>query len=95
MYITNGGYGGTQQALAAGVPVVVAGVTEDKPAVAARVAQHGLGIDLRTGTPTPEAVAAAVQAVLKDTEMRDNVRKIARVYAAHDALGEIERLALA
>jgi Erythromycin biosynthesis protein CIII-like, C-terminal domain len=64
--VTNGGMGGTQQAIAAGVPVIVAGVTEDKPAVAARAAYHGLGIDLKTATPAPEAVAAAVESVIKD-----------------------------
>jgi MGT family glycosyltransferase len=93
-YITNGGLGGTQQAIAAGVPVIVAGVTEDKPAVAARVAYHNLGISLETATPTPEAVAAAAESVLKDTEMHANVHKLAQVYAAHDPLGEIERLTL-
>ena len=35
--VTNGGYGGVQQALAHGVPLVVAGRTEDKVEVAARV----------------------------------------------------------
>jgi UDP:flavonoid glycosyltransferase YjiC (YdhE family) len=94
-YITNGGFGGTQQAIAAGVPVVVAGVTEDKPAVAARVAYHGLGINLQTATPTPEAVAAATETVLKDTEMLGNVEQLAQVYAAHDPVSEIERLVLA
>jgi UDP:flavonoid glycosyltransferase YjiC (YdhE family) len=93
-YITNGGLGGTQQAIAAGVPVIVAGVTEDKPAVAARVAYHNLGISLETATPTPEAVAAAAESVLKDTEMHANVHKLAQVYAAHDPLGEIEWLTL-
>jgi MGT family glycosyltransferase len=92
VYITNGGFGGTQQAIAAGVPVIVAGATEDKPATAARAAYHGLGINLETGTPTPEAVAAATESVLKDAGMRDNVEKLAQVYAAHDALSEIERL---
>jgi MGT family glycosyltransferase len=95
VFITNGGFGGTQQALAAGAPVIVAGLTEDKPAVAARVAYHGLGINLQTATPTPEAVADATQSVLKDTEMRASVRKIAQVYAAHDAISEIERLTFA
>lgn len=93
VYITNGGFGGTQQALAAGVPVIAAGLTEDKPAVAARIAYHGLGIDLQTAAPAPEAVAAAAETVLKDTRIRDNVRKIAQVYAARDAVEEIERLA--
>ena len=36
--VTNGGYGAVQRALSAGVPLVVAGNTEDKPEVAARVA---------------------------------------------------------
>ncbi|MFD5749442.1 nucleotide disphospho-sugar-binding domain-containing protein [Streptomyces sp. NPDC127033] len=94
LYITNGGLGGTQQALAAGVPVIVGGLTEDKPANAARVAYHGLGINLETATPTPEAVAAAAQLALKDADMRDNVKKLAPVYAAHDALGTIEHLTL-
>ena len=39
--VTNGGYGGVQQALANGVPLVVAGDSEDKPEVAARVAVVG------------------------------------------------------
>ncbi|HEY1702684.1 MAG TPA: hypothetical protein VGG75_23510 [Trebonia sp.] len=85
----------TQQAIAAGVPVIVAGVTEDKPAVAARAAYHGLGIDLQTATPAPEAVTAAVESVLQDDGMRENVRQFAQVYAAHDPLTEIGRLTLA
>jgi hypothetical protein len=44
--ITNGGYGAVQRALSTGVPLVVAGNTEDKPEVAARVAWSGAGIDL-------------------------------------------------
>ncbi len=34
--VTNGGYGAVQRALSTGVPLVVAGNTEDKPEVAAR-----------------------------------------------------------
>jgi UDP:flavonoid glycosyltransferase YjiC (YdhE family) len=93
-FITNGGAGGIHQALAAGVPVIAAGVTEDKPANAARVAYHGLGIDLHTATPAPEDLAAATETVLKDTVIRDSVQRLAKVYAAHDAVAEIERLTL-
>jgi UDP:flavonoid glycosyltransferase YjiC (YdhE family) len=92
--VTNGGSGGTQQALAAGVPVVVAGETEDKPANAARAAYHGLGINLQTATPTAQAVAAAVGSLLEDEEVRENVLRLAKVYAQHDALDAIERLLL-
>ncbi|MFA4895080.1 glycosyltransferase [Microbacterium sp.] len=41
--VTNGGYGGVQQALAHGVPIVVAGQTEDKVEVSARVGWTGQG----------------------------------------------------
>jgi len=62
--VTNGGYGGVQQALAHGVPLVVAGDSEDKPEVAARVHWSGVGIDLRTGRPSPTSVAEAVRRVV-------------------------------
>jgi UDP:flavonoid glycosyltransferase YjiC (YdhE family) len=35
--VTNGGYGGLHFALAHGLPLVVAGATEEKPELAARV----------------------------------------------------------
>ena len=55
--VTNGGYGGVQIALSYGVPLVVAGTTEDKPEVAARVAWSGAGINLKTATPAPQRCA--------------------------------------
>ena len=64
--VTNGGYGGVQQALAHGVPLVVAGDSEEKPEVAARVRWSGAGIDLRTGRPSPDQVAGAVRHVLTE-----------------------------
>ncbi|WP_375424133.1 glycosyltransferase [uncultured Friedmanniella sp.] len=64
--VTNGGFGGVQQALAAGVPLVVAGSTEDKPEVAARVSWSGAGLNLRTGRPTPTRVRRAVRRLLTD-----------------------------
>ncbi|MDR7325939.1 MULTISPECIES: hypothetical protein [Catenuloplanes] len=49
-------------------------------------------MDLGTATPSPEAVAEAVRTLLTDEEIRANVRRIAEVYAAHDAVDRIERL---
>jgi UDP:flavonoid glycosyltransferase YjiC (YdhE family) len=93
VYITTGG---TQQAISAGVPVIVAGVTEDKAANAARVAYHHLGIDLQSGSPAAEAAAVAseTESVLTDTDTKANVHRLAQVYAAHDAVSEIEQLPL-
>ena len=92
--VTNGGFGGTQQALAARVPVVVAGATEDEPFVAARVTAAGVGRDLCTATPEPPAVREAVLAVLDDPEVRRRTERLAAEYAAHDAVDRVERLAL-
>jgi UDP:flavonoid glycosyltransferase YjiC (YdhE family) len=96
VYVTTGG---TQQAISAGVPVIVAGVTEDKAANAARVAYHHLGIDLQSGSPAPApaaeaAVASETESVLTDTDTKANVHRLAQVYAAHDAVSEIEQLPL-
>ncbi len=51
--VTNGGYGGVQQALAHGVPLVVAGDSEDKPEVAARVQLVGRGRQPAHRAPVP------------------------------------------
>lgn len=64
--VTNGGFGGVQRALAHAIPLVVAGTTEDKKEVNVRVAHSGAGIDLRTSTPTAQAVADAVRTVLRE-----------------------------
>ena len=68
--VTNAGFGAVQLALAAGVPIVAAGKTEDKVEVAARVGWSGVGINLRTQTPRPEAITAAVRQVLGDERFR-------------------------
>lgn len=66
VYVTNGGYGGIHYAMEHGVPIVVAGTTEDKTEVSARVAWSGVGVSLRTNRPSESAVRDAVRAVLRD-----------------------------
>lgn len=68
--VTNGGYNGVQMALANGVPLVVAGQTEEKPEVAARVEWAGVGINLRTRTPSPKQIQDAVKTVLANSSYR-------------------------
>ena len=90
--VTNGGYGAVQRALATGVPLVVAGNTEDKPEVAARVAWSGAGIDLKTGTPTPKAIRTAVRDVLGDGRYLRRARELEVAYAQRDGVAEIAAL---
>jgi UDP:flavonoid glycosyltransferase YjiC (YdhE family) len=83
--VTNGGYGGVTQALAHGVPLVVAGAGEDKPEVAARVAWSGAGINLRTDHPTPARLRAAVLDVLRTPSDAIRARALADEFARYDA----------
>ena len=83
--VTNGGYGGVQMALGHGVPMVVAGGSEEKPEIAARVAWSGTGIDLRTGRPRPRAIRRAVRRVLADPTFAARSKQLADECARYDA----------
>jgi UDP:flavonoid glycosyltransferase YjiC (YdhE family) len=83
--VTNGGYGGTQWALAHGIPLVVAGETEDKKEVAARVEWSGAGINLRKQRPSPEDIRQAVREVLTNPVYRENAKRIQSDFAQYDA----------
>ena len=83
--VTNGGYGGVQMALRHGVPLVVAGGSEDKPEIAARVAWSGAGIDLRTGRPSARELRRAVRRVREEATFRARARALARAMAACNA----------
>ena len=90
LMITNGGYGGVQYALAHGVPLIVAGDTEDKPEVCARVTFSGVGINLKTGTPTEAAVGEAIDAVLADACYANAAAAVAASMRGHNAVASIE-----
>ncbi|RUP18212.1 glycosyltransferase [Methylobacterium sp.] len=87
--VTNGGYGSVSQALAAGVPIVSAGLTEDKAEVNARIGWSGVGINLGTNAPTPEAVGAAVARVLDEPDFRARAGAMRDAFAARDAMASI------
>jgi UDP:flavonoid glycosyltransferase YjiC (YdhE family) len=82
--VTNGGWGGVLAAVQAGVPLVAAGGSLDKPEVARRVAWSGAGLDLRTGTPHPRGIRRAVTRVLHEPQFR---RRAAELRAAMNAAG--------
>jgi MGT family glycosyltransferase len=90
--VTNGGYNGVKIALAYGVPLVGAGNTEDKPEVCSRIAWSGAGINLKTGSPTPEQLKQAILEVLHNPAYRQKARAIQTDFAAHDSPVEAVRL---
>ena len=83
--VTNGGYGTVQQALAHGVPIVVAGATEEKPEVAARIAWAGVGVRLRAHSPTQARIRAAVRSVLGESRYKHRARAISQEMARYRA----------
>jgi UDP:flavonoid glycosyltransferase YjiC (YdhE family) len=76
VFVTNGGYGGLHYAMEHGVPIVVAGDTEDKVETSARVAWSKVGLRLKTGRPTPAAVRSAVRRLLADPSYADRSARI-------------------
>ncbi|WP_328293858.1 glycosyltransferase [Kineococcus sp. NBC_00420] len=90
--VTNGGYGTVTQALAHGVPLVVAGRTEDKAEVAARVAWSGAGIDLRTDHPSPRRIDDAVGRVLGEPRFRRAAARLRDEIAVAGGLDAVDEL---
>jgi UDP:flavonoid glycosyltransferase YjiC (YdhE family) len=87
--VTNGGYGSVNQAMSYGVPLVTAGLTEDKADVNARVAWSGVGINLATNEPTPEALREAVRTVLDRPAHRQRAAQMAAEFARINTRSEI------
>lgn len=94
LLVSNGGYGGIQQALSAGVPLVLAGESEDKTEVAARAAYTGAAINLKTSHPSVEGIRCAVTAGLRDPEFKRQARRLMAEYQIHDAMLSIENCVL-
>ncbi len=91
--VTNAGFGAIQLALAAGVPIVAAGKTEDKVEVAARVGWSGVGINLRTQQPRQESITAAVRQVLRDDRFRQRAHELqAEIASAGREQGAVKEL---
>jgi MGT family glycosyltransferase len=90
--VTNGGYGSVNQALSFGVPLVTAGLTEDKADINVRVAWSGVGINLASNEPTSEALREAVRAVLDKPNYRARALAMAQEFGSIDTRSEILRI---
>jgi UDP:flavonoid glycosyltransferase YjiC (YdhE family) len=92
VFVTNGGYGSVNQAMSFGIPLVTAGLTEDKADVNARVAWSGVGINLATNEPTPQALREAVRTVLDKPDYRLRASSMADEFGGIDTRSEILRI---
>jgi UDP:flavonoid glycosyltransferase YjiC (YdhE family) len=92
VFLTNGGYGSVNQAMSFGIPIVAAGLTEDKADVNARIAWSGVGINLATNEPTPRALSEAVRTVLSTPTYRSHATAMAGEFARLDTRKEMLRI---
>jgi MGT family glycosyltransferase len=89
--ITNGGYGAVNHAFSLGVPIVVAGESEDKDMVAARVGWTGAGINLKTRYASAGQIRNAVRAILTNRQYRAEAQRLRTAFSRYNALDELAR----
>ncbi len=82
--VSNGGFGGCQWALSCGVPMVVAGMSEDKMEVCTRVAYSGLGINLKSRAPGAATLKRAIKSILQEPRYKHRARELAAEVTAYD-----------
>jgi MGT family glycosyltransferase len=85
LMITNGGFSGVQRALACGIPLISAGTTEDKAEMGARIEWTGVGIDLKTSTPTRSQIRSTVQKLLADRRYQQRAKDFQLEISQYDA----------
>jgi UDP:flavonoid glycosyltransferase YjiC (YdhE family) len=87
--VTNGGYGAVNHAFSLGVPIVVAGETEEKDIIAVRVGWTGAGINLKSRYPSAEQIRSAVRAILTNKRYQDEAQRLRTNFARYNALVEL------
>lgn len=85
LFVTNGGYTGVTLALAAGVPVIQAGNSEEKPDIGARVAWSGVGATLRIRRPSPWMLRPTIRWVMGSPRRQQASARLAAESARYDA----------
>jgi UDP:flavonoid glycosyltransferase YjiC (YdhE family) len=74
--ITHGGFNSVKEALAVGVPMVICPIAGDQPYCAKRCEALGVARVITPNGRTPEAIRAAVRAVLSNSSYRHNAARI-------------------
>jgi len=90
--ICNGGSPTSQQALAAGVPVLGIASNLDQFLNMEAVRRAGAGIVLRSDGATPQAIRTAVQELLAKPGYRDAARELSNVFARYPAPARFARV---
>lgn len=79
--VTHGGHNTVCEALAHGLPMVVAPIRDDQPINARQVVEAGAGIRVRFGRARVPELREAITAVLDDPSYRDSARRVQASFA--------------
>lgn len=82
--ITAGGFGSVLQALRHGVPMILSGVTQEKPHIGGLVTWTGVGVNLAVDAPGLATIAEAVEKVLGDPSYGIKAREMSRSGRAYN-----------
>ncbi|KAM5348582.1 hypothetical protein ACJ41O_008406 [Fusarium nematophilum] len=91
VFVMNAGYGGFLHGVANGVPLVLAGESEDKPEIAMRGQWSGVAVNLQTGRPSASQVRAGVERVLGDESFKKRVDEVRLENEAMRVFDVVER----
>ena len=80
--VCHGGLNTVCEALAHGVPLVVAPIRNDQPIIAEQVTQSGAGLRVRFARADAPTLRGAIEAVLHEPGYRDAAARIAESFAA-------------
>lgn len=85
LLITNGGFGGVNAALAAGVPIILCGDTEEKPVIGERIENCGVGIFLKTNPCDPRTLRWAIDEIRDNPSFTETARRFKSSWLTQDA----------
>jgi MGT family glycosyltransferase len=80
--VSHGGHNTVCEALAHGLPLVVAPIKDDQPIVADQVVAAGAGVRVKFGRVQPAELRAAVERVLEDPALREAAQRVRASFAA-------------
>jgi UDP:flavonoid glycosyltransferase YjiC (YdhE family) len=91
--ITHAGHNTVCESLAHGLPLVLAAIRDDQPAIAQQVVEAGAGIRVKYGRVRPDGLRKAVLTVLEDPSYRRAAHELQASFAAAGGAGAaVDRL---
>ncbi|RYP11091.1 hypothetical protein DL764_000249 [Monosporascus ibericus] len=87
--VSNAGTGGLNHAVVNGVPLVLAGVTEDKIESTMRATRAGYAVGLFTQNPSAEQIREGVETVLSDARYKNRAMELK---AENEAMGCLDKI---